>query len=188
MMKGREQTATQVLNRGFNSTYTGGDGKELFATDHPTLGADLANEPTVATDLDEAAIEQAHTDISNFKDERGLRMDVRMMKLILPLDLTFDAHRLLASINRVETANNDINAIRDMSLFPDGIVISPYLTDADAWFVKTDVKDGLKFKMRNDITLSNDNDFDTDNAKFKAIMRHDVGWSDPRGAYGSPGA
>lgn len=188
MHKGKDQVCAQVLNRAFNSSFTGGDGKELCATDHPTLSADLANEPTAAADLTEAALEQGCIDVGNMKDERGLRLNIKPRKLVIPLDLKFEAHRLLATTGRVGVADNDTNAIKDMGILPEPTVVNPYLTDDDAWFMLTDAPDGLKLKDRREIDLTTDNDFDTENAKFKSVMRFDVGWSDPRGVYGSPGA
>lgn len=188
MVKGRESVCAAVLNRAFNSSYTGGDGKELCATDHTSQAGDLKNEPTTASDLDENALEQAYIDIVNMKDDRGLRIKVMPKKLIVPADLAMEAERLLKSEHRVGVANNDINAVKSIGLIPEGYMMHPYLTDADAWFILTDQQDGLKFLNRRDIDLTTDNDFDTENAKFKSVMRFDVGWTDFRAIYGSPGA
>ena len=188
MIKGRESVCAAVLNRAFNSSYTGGDGKEMCATDHPTQAGNQQNEPTTASDLDENALEQAYIDIFNTKDDRGLRVHVEARKLIVPPDLAFEAERLLKSEHIVDSANNDINAVKSMNIIPEGFMVHPYLSDADAWFILTDAPDGLKYLNRRDIDLSTDNDFDTENAKFKSVMRFDVGWTDFRGIYGSPGA
>ena len=183
MEKGREVISHNVLNNAFDSNFTGGDGKELCAADHPTMAADLDN--LASTDLSETSVEQAWIDIGNFKDDRGLKIHVMPKKLVIPLDEKFNADRILNSPLRVATADNDKNAVKDVI---DEVCVSPYITDTNAWYIITDANDGLKYKNRQDITLSTDNDFDTDNAKFKAIMRFDVGWTDPRGVYGSAGA
>ena len=190
MMKGREVVAANVYNNAFDtaSFADGGDGKALLTTDHPTQSADLRNELATAADLSEAALEQVYVDIINMKDDRGLRIHIRPRKLIIPPDLKFEADRLLKSALRPATADNDINVVKDMGLIPEGSMVNPYLSDTDAWFVRTDAPDGVKMKMRRDIDLSTENDFDTENAKFKSVMRFDVGWTDPRGLFGSPGA
>ena len=187
MEKGREQTAFDVLNNAFDSGVTGADGKELCARDHPTLEGDVANEPSTDSDLTEASLEQAMIDIDAFTDYRGLKLNVDAKDLIIPTALQFDAHRILKSNERVGVADNDANALKDMGMVRD-IIVSKYLDDSDAWFLTTDAPDGLKFQNRKDIELTTDNEFDTRNAKFKAIMRFDVGWSNPLGVYGSKGA
>lgn len=183
-----ETVAHNVLNRAFTSTYAGGDGKELLATDHPNVsGGTFANELTTAADLSEAALEQAVIDLMKFTNDRGLRINVMPKTLIVPVDLKFVAKRILESDKRVDTANNDMNALRQLGTFSD-VVVTPYLTSASAWFIKTDVQDGLKHFSRRAPDFSRDNDFDTDNAKFKATRRDSFGWSDARGMFGSPGA
>lgn len=183
----REVLAWNVLNRAFNSSYTGGDSKELCATDHPNVaGGTWANELAVAADLSEAALEQALIDIGGFTDDRGLQIKVMPKMLILPRQLEFDAARILKTTGRVGTDYNDINAVRtqrNLEMF-----VSHYLTDADAWFIKTDVPDGLKYFERVAPKFAEDNDFDTENAKFKARFRESYGFTDPRGIFGSPGA
>lgn len=188
MRQTKETVGANVYNRAFNSSYTGGDGKELCATDHPNVaGGTWANELTTAADLSEAALEQACIDIAKWTDDRGLKIAARPQKLIIPVDLTFDAHRILSSDLRVATADNDANALKDMGKFG-APVINHYLTDADAWFIRTDVPNGLRHFERRADDFSMDNDFDTDNAKYKATGRYSFGWSDPRGIFGSPGA
>lgn len=178
--------AANVLNRGFNSSYTGGDGKELFATDHPNIsGGTFSNELTTAADLSEASLEQACIDIEGFTDDRGLQMAAMGKKLIIPRQLKFEAHRILKSLQQNDTANNAVNVLNSMGM---EIVLNHYLTDADAWFVKTDVQDGLKYFNRRAPEFADDSDFDTENAKFKGSVRFSVGWTDPRGCFGSPGA
>ncbi len=188
----KELVAANVYNRAFNSSYTMGsnsDGKELCATDHPNKsGGTWSNELSTAADLSEAALEQACIDIGALKTDRGLTIAIRPQKLIIPTALEFDAYRILKSIGRVDTANNDINAIRASGKIPQGIFVNHYLTDSDAWFLRTDCPDGMKYFERRADAFSTENDWDTENAKFKATCRGAFGWSDPRGLYGSPGA
>ena len=189
MRQTKEIVGTNVYNRAFNSTYTGGDGKELCATDHPNFaGGTWANELSVAADLSEAALEQSVIDISKYTDDRGLRIAVMPKTLIIPVDLMFEAERILKTEGRYGTANNDLNAIKNMGKFPGGIKVNHYLTDTDAWFIRTDAQDGMKYFTRVDDQFTDDNDFDTDNAKYKARARFCFGWTDPKGLFGSPGA
>lgn len=189
MTQTKETVAANVYNRAFNNSYTGGDGLELCSTAHVNIaGGTYANELTTAADLSEASLEQACIDLMGFTNDRGLKINVMPKKLIIPTALAFEAERILNTIGRVGTADNDLNALKSLNKFPGGIVVNHYLTDADAWFIRTTAPDGLKhFERRaDDFTL--DNDFDTDNAKFKATARYSFGWSDPRGIFGSPGA
>ncbi len=189
MRQTKEIVGANVYNRAFNSSYTGGDGKELCATDHPNYaGGTQSNEPSTASDLSEAALEQAVIDIGKWEDDRGKRIRVMPRTLIIPVDLTFEAERILETQKRVGTADNDINAIMNLGMFPGGIVVNHYLTDTDAWFIRTDVPHGMKHFERRADEFTMDNDFDTENAKFKATARYSFGWSDWRGVYGSPGA
>ena len=184
----KETKGANVLNNGFDSAYAGGDGKELFATDHPLSGGGtLANELTTAADLSETSLEQACIDISNFVDERGLNIMVKAKKLIIPTNLQFVAQRLLHSDLRVETANNDVNAIKSMGSIPGGYAINNYLTNADDWFIITDAGDGLKHMRRTGVKRGVEGDFETGNMRYKARERYVFGWTDPRGAFGSPG-
>lgn len=184
----KEIVASNIFNRAFNSSYAGGDGKEMCATDHPNVaGGTFANELATAADLSEASLEQAVIDIAGFRDDRGLLIAAKPKKLILPYQLQFEAHRILKSVGRTGTDLNDPNAIKDMGLFGD-IFTSHFLTDSDAWFIITDVNDGLKYFERRGDQFEMDNDFDTENAKFKATARYSFGWTDPRGIFGSPGA
>jgi len=181
--------AASVLNNAFSSSFPGGDGKELCATDHPTLsGADLRNELSVAADLSETSLEQALIDIAAFTDERGLKIAVRGMKLIIPKELQFTADRIMKSTLRVGTADNDINAIKNMGMVPQGYTVNHYLTDPDAFFIKTDAPNGLKMFQRVAIKTGMEGDFETGNVRYKARERYAFGWSDPRGIFGSPGA
>lgn len=189
-MRAKEVVAANVLNRAFNSSYTmtGGDAKELCATDHATRSGNQANELATAADLSEAALEQAVIDIRNMVDDRGLRIAVQPRKLVIPTGLEFDAHRILFSPLRVNSANNDLNALKSLSSIPEGILVNPYLTDTDAWFILTDAPEGLIYYNRKDLTVDSDNDHDTNNMRVKALFRCSFGWSDFRGIYGSPGA
>jgi len=188
----KEIVGANVLNRAFNSSYTMGsasDGKELCATDHPNKsGGTWRNELSTAADLSEAALEQACIDIGAFKTDRGLTIAIMPEKLIIPTALEFDAFRILESLGQSGTANNDINALRASKKFPKGTCVNHYLTDADAWFIKTNCPDGMKYMERRADAFGTENDFDTENAKFKATFRGDFGWTDARGIFGSPGA
>lgn len=188
MRETKEIVAHNVLNRAFNSSYTGGDGKEMLADDHPNVsGGTWANELATPADLSEAALEQACIDLKKFTNDRGLRINVRPMKLIIPVDLGFEAIRILRGTERPATADRDINALNYLGKFKD-IVETPYLTDTDAWFITTSARKGLRWFERRADEFTQDNDFDTDNAKFKATARYSFGWTDPRGIFGSPGA
>jgi hypothetical protein len=188
MRQTREIVGANVLNRAFTSAYAGGDGKELLATDHPTLDGTQSNELTVAADFSEASLEDLLIQMHNAKNSRGLRISVKARKLIVPPALVFEAQRVLKSELRVGTSDNDLNAMRSMGMLPEGFVVNHYLTDTDAFFVKTDVDNGLMWFDRIATELSNDNDFDTMNAKAKAYMRFSAGWTDWRGLFGSPGS
>ena len=188
----KEIVGANILNRAFTAAYTMGsnsDGKELCATDHPNkAGGTWRNELSTPSDLSESALEQACIDIAGFTTDRGLTIAIRPKALIIPQALEFDAYRILESIGQSGTANNDTNALRASGKFPQGIVVNHYLTDTDAWFIKTDCPDGLKYMERRADSFGTENDFDTENAKFKATFRGSFGWSDPRGIFGSPGA
>jgi len=188
MRQTKEVVAANVYNRAFNSSYTGGDGKELLATDHPLFaGGTWSNELATAADLSEAALEQAHIDIAGFTNDRGLLISVRPKTLVIPRQLMFEAKRITAPTGRPGTDTNDVNAMKAMGLVPE-VVVNHYLTDADAWFLRTDVPHGMKHFERRADSFDMDNDFDTENAKFKATARYSFGWTDPRGLFGSPGA
>ena len=182
----KETVAANILNNGFDSNFTHGDGVELLATNHPTLIGNQSNELSTAADLSEAALEQAHIDIRNMKDQRGNRIAVSPIMLIVPADLEPTASRLLMSNLRPDTANNDINFMNGR--IRNGILVDQYLTDTDAWFLKTDISNGLEHHTRREMRVELDNDFDTSNAKFKATARYSFGATDWRGIFGSPGA
>jgi hypothetical protein len=184
MRQTKEIVGANVLNRAFNSSYVGGDGKELLATDHPSLAGNFQNELTTAADFSEAALEDMLILIGQAKNERGHNIALRAKKLIHPINIMFDVKRVLKSTLQSGTANNDINAVRGM--LDDSV--NHYLTDPDAWFVKTDCPEGMRMFERRALAFTRDNDFDTENAKAKATMRFSVGWTDPLGMFGSPGA
>ena len=188
MANTKQVKASNVLNRGFNSSYLGGDNKELLATDHPTLSGDQKNELSTAADLNETSLEQALIDIADMADERGLKIALRGMKLIIPVNLQFNVERLLKSPGRPATADNDINAVKTMGMLPQGYVVNNFLTDTDAWFIKTDAPNGMKHFVRAPIRTAMEGDFDTGNVRYKARERYSFGWSDWRGVFGSPGA
>ena len=183
-----------VLNNGFNNTFAGGDGVALFGNDgagnttHPTLAGTFRNQPAVAADCNETSLEQGLIDISALTDERGLKIAARGTKMVVPPQLQFVADRLLNTEGRTGTADNDINAIKNMGMVSGGYVVNHYLTDPDAWFVKTDVPNGLKHFSRSPIKTTMEGDFDTGNVRYKARERYVFGFSDPRGIYGNPGA
>ena len=189
MRQTKELVAANIYNRAFNSSYVGGDGKSMCASDHPNVaGGSWSNIPAVTSQLSEAALEQACIDISLFTNDRGLRIQVVPQALILPVYLQFTAERILKSQYRVGTANNDINALVHMGKFPKGIKLNHYFTSTTAWFLRTNSPDGLKYFERRPDAFTEDNDFDTENAKFKATSRYSFYWTDPRQIYGSAGA
>jgi len=189
MQQTKQVKAANVLNNGFSSSFPGGDGKELFATDHPTVGnLSLANELSTAADLNETSLEQSLIDISAFKDERGLKINAQAVRMIVPPSLQFVADRLMETPGRVGTSDNDINAIRNMGMISGGYVINHYLTDTDAFFIKTDVPNGLKYFVRTPVSTNMEGDFETGNVRYKARERYSFGWSDWRGMFASPGA
>ena len=188
MANTKQVKGAAVLNNAFTAAYAGGDGKELCATDHPTLAGTFSNELATAADLNETSLEQALIDIAAFTDERGLKVAARGMKLIIPSALQFTAERLMKSKGRTGTADNDINAINNMGAVPDGYVVNHYLTDTAKWFVKTDVPNGLKHFTRAPLKTSMEGDFDTGNVRYKARERYSFGFSDPRCVFGSSGS
>ena len=188
MANTKQIKAANVLNNGFSSSFPGGDGKELFATDHPTQSGDAKNELSTSADLSETSLEQALIDIAAFTDERGLKIAARGLKLIIPSELQFTAERIMKSANRVGTADNDINALASKGMIPQGYVVNNFLTDTDAFFIKTDVPNGLKMFERAPIKTAMEGDFDTGDVRYKARERYSFGFSDWRGMFGSPGA
>ena len=189
MMTTKNIKGANVLNNAFSSSFVGGDGKELCATDHPTVGNETQrNELSTASDLNETSLEQSLIDIAAFEDERGLKINAQARKLIIPTALQFVADRLLETPGRVGTADNDINALRNMGMVPEGYTVNHYLTDTDAFFLTTDVPNGLKHFVRSPVSTSMEGDFETGNVRYKARERYSFGFSDWRGIFGSPGA
>lgn len=187
MRQTKETVAANVLNRAFNSSYVYGDGKSLANTAHPNIrGGTWSNQIVIAADISEAALEQAVIDIQKFTDDAGKRIQVRPKHLVVPVDLDFETGKLLKTEYEVGTGNNTINLVRGR--FPGGYHVNHFLTDADAWFILTDVPNGMKYFERVADSFTMDDDFDTDNAKYKARARYSFGASDKRAIYGSPGA
>jgi len=183
-----ENVGANLLNRAFNSSYTFGDGVELCSTAHANQsGGTWKNEPDTAADLSEASLEQACIDIAGFTNDRGLKIALRPIKLLIPKESVFEANRILASELRPGTADNDINSLKKMGMIPE-TVVNHYFSDTDAWFVKTDCPDGMKYFERRAPAFATENDFDTENARFKATFRGSWGCTDKRAIYGSPGA
>jgi len=185
----KQVKAANILNNGFSSSYKGGDGVELFSTQHPLVSGGVnSNEPATAADLNETSLEAAVIQIAGWTDERGLLIAAKPRKLIVPPSLQFVATRLLETELRVATNNNDINALKNNGSIPEGYKVNHYLTDTNAWFLCTDVPNGLKHFVRIPLQNSMDGDFDTGNVRYKSRERYSFGWSDPLGAFGSPGA
>ena len=185
----KQVKAANVLNNAFSASYTGGDGVSLINTAHTLAdGGSLANRQTTMSDLNETSLENALISISTFVDDRNMILALRGMKLIVPPQLQFVADRLLETPGRVGTADNDINAVKNMGLLPEGYTVNHFLTDTDAWFVRTDCPDGFKHFERTPISTSMEGDFDTGNVRYKARERYSFGWSNPRCVFGSQGA
>jgi hypothetical protein len=185
----KQVKAASVLNNGFSAAYTGGDGVALFSTSHPLVnGGTNGNTPSTQADLNETSLEAAVIAIAAWTDERGLLIAAKPRKLIIPPALQFVATRLLETSLRVGTNNNDINALKNNGSIPEGYAINHFLTDTNAWFLTTDVPNGLKMFERTPLQNSMDGDFDTGNVRYKARERYSFGWSDPLGIYGSSGS
>jgi len=185
----KQVKAASILNNGFNSAFTYGDGQTLFSTAHPLVsGGTNSNRPTTAADLNETSLEAAVIQIAGWTDERGLLIAAKPRKLIVPPQLQFVATRLLETSLRVGTTDNDINALKNNGSIPEGYTVNHFLTDTNAWFLKTDVPNGLKHFVRVPLATSMDSDFDTGNSRYKARERYSFGVSDPLGCFGSPGA
>jgi phage major head subunit gpT-like protein len=185
----KQVKAASVLNNGFSSAYTYGDGVSLFSTAHPLVsGGTNSNRPSTGADLNETSLEAAVIQIAGWTDERGLLIAAKPRKLIVPPQLMFVATRLLETELRVGTNDNDINAIKNNGSVPEGYTVNHFLTDTNAWFLTTDVPNGLKHFVRTPMQTSMDADFDTGNMRYKARERYSFGVSDPLGVFGSPGA
>ena len=184
----KEIVGANIFNRAATAGYTGGDGVTLLNASHPNVaGGTWSNMPSTAADLSEAALEQASIDIAAFRDDRGLLIAAKPKKLIIAPANQFEAKRILGTEGRVGTDLNDLNAVKTMGIIPE-VVVNHFLTDTDAWFIITDTPDGLKYFERRGDQFEMDNDFDTENAKYKATARYSFGWTDPRCIYGSMGA
>jgi hypothetical protein len=185
----KQVKAASILNNGFNSAFTYGDGQALFSTAHPLVsGGTNSNRPATAADLNETSLEAAVIQIAGWTDERGLLIAAKPRKLIVPPQLQFVATRLLETSLRVGTTDNDINALKNNGSIPQGYTVNHYLTDTNAWFLTTDVPNGLKHFVRVPLATSMDTDFDTGNNRYKARERYSFGVSDPLGMFASPGA
>jgi len=185
----KQTKAASVLNNGFSSSYNGGDGVPLFSASHPTVSGGVnSNIPATAADLNETSLEAAVIQIAAWTDERGLLIAAKPRKLVVPPSLMFVATRLLETELRTGTADNDINALKNNGSIPEGYTVNHFLTDTDAWFLTTDVPNGMKHFVRTPMANSMDGDFDTGNVRYKARERYSFGWSDPLGMYGSQGA
>lgn len=188
MRQTRENVHANILNRFGTAGFNGGDGVVLGSASHPSLVGNQSNILAVAADLSEASLEDLLTQIRLATDSRGLRIQLEGVKLVVPANLAFDATRIVSSVNQSGTANNDINASKAMGMLPGGVCIWDYLSDVDAWFIKTDTPEGLMTFSRRAVALTQDNDFDTENAKMKATERFACGYGDWRGIYGTIGA
>ena len=185
----KQVKAASVLNNAFSSSFTGGDGKALVATDHPlTGGGTLSNRPSTYSDLNETSLEDALISISTFVDDRNMVIALQGQKLVVPPQLQFVADRLLQTPGRVGTSDNDINALKNMGMIPEGYTVNNFLTDTDAWFLLTDCPDGFKHFERSALSTSMEGDFDTGNVRFKARERYSFGFSNPRAVFASQGA
>jgi hypothetical protein len=185
----KQVKAAAVLNNGFSAAYTGGDGVALFSAAHPLVsGGTNSNVPSTPADLNETSLENAVIQISLWTDERGLLIAAKPNKLVVPPPLQFTATRLLETELRVSTADNDINALKNNGSIPGGYTINHFLTDPNAWFLTTDVPNGMKHFVRSPLAQSMDGDFDTGNVRYKSRERYSFGWSDPLGMFGSSGA
>lgn len=188
MKQTKEIIGANVLNRAFSATYTGGDAVQLCATTHPTQAGNQSNYLTTPADLSEASLEDMIIQIMTAQNNRGRQINLLPEKLIVAPQNWFEANRILKSALQNDTANNAVNALKSTNALPGGITMNHYLTDADAWFVKTNCPEGLIYQERMAIKFTQDNDFDTENAKAKSVERYVFGWADWRSLFGSPGA
>lgn len=187
MRQSKENVGANVFNRGFNSSYTGGDGVSLFSNAHPTTSGNQSNLLTTAADMSEAAIEDLTIQIMQAQNNKGLRISLMPQSLHVPVQLYYEANRILKSVLQNDTSNNAINVLKATNVFPKGIKMNHYFTSATAWFIRTNAPAGMKHYTRDAIMFDQDNDFDTKNAKAACYERYSMGWSDWRAAYGTPG-
>ena len=189
MANAKQVKAASPLNNGLPSgSFNTGDGVTLINTSHPTIAGTFSNTLSTAADLNETSLEQSMIDIAAFTDERGLKIAAKGMKMIIPSALQFTADRLMKSPGRVGTADNDINALKNMGMIPQGYRVNHYLTDTDAFYIITDVPNGMKYFDRAPLKTAMEGDFDTGNVRYKARERYSFGVSDPLGIFGSPGS
>lgn len=189
MNQTKENVGALVYDRAFNSSYAGGDAKELLATDHPnSTGGTYSNELATAADLSETALEDLIIQIMGAENDKGLKINLMPRCLIVPRQEWFNANRILKSTLQNDTANNALNVLKATNALPEGIKLNHYLSDPDAFFIRTNCPDGMKGYQRKELQFTQDNDFDTENAKAKAYERYKFYWTDPRGLFGSPGA
>jgi len=188
MRQTKENVVANLYNRAFNGSYNGADGTTMISTAHPTLVGNQSNRLAVDADLSEASLEDICIQIAQAQNARGMKIAIMPKSLHIPVNLMFEATRILKSINQNDTANNAVNAIRSMGLFPDGAKVNHYFTDPDAWFVRTNAPEGVKLFQREEATFEQDGDFDTSNLKYKAYERYSTGWTDFRAVYGTQGA
>jgi hypothetical protein len=184
----KENVCANVYNRAFNTSYTGGDGKRWLSTDHPSIAGDWSNVLATAADLSESSLEDMIIQIMGATNDRGMRISLMPKTLIVHRNDWFNANRILKSTLQNDTSNNSINALKATNALPGGIVVNQYLTDSDAWFIRTNAPRGALYWQRRAYEFTQDNDFDTENAKAKFTERFSVGWTDPRSLFGSAGA
>ena len=187
LVETKETNAANVLNRAFNGAYAGGDGKSLVATDHPIINGTFSNQLSTAAALSQTSLEQILIQIRNAVDNNGKRIRLNPTKLVVSPSNVFQAEVLLKSVLRAGTGNNDINPVKSMGLLDGGQANLSRLTSTTAWWVETDAPEGLKLMMRRPLEKSMEGDFETDSMRFKSTERYDIGWTDPRGVYGTPG-
>jgi hypothetical protein len=188
MVETKENVVANVFNRAFNSSFTGGDGKELLAPDHPTRAGDQSNELATAADISEASVEDLVIQIMGATNDRGLKIKLMPQSLHVPRQLWFEANRIYNSVLQNDSANNAINALKALNVFPKGIKVNHYFTDSDAWFIRTNAPKGLTLFQRRGMEFTKDNEFSTENAMAKATERYSIVWGDWREWYGTPGA
>ncbi len=188
MRQTKENVVANLYNRAFSGSYLGADGKSLLASDHPTLGGTFSNILGTAADLSEASLEDLVTQIGQATNARGMKIAIQPRSLHIGIGNYFEALRILQSSGQNDTANNAINALKASGAFPDGVKVNHYFTDPDAFFIRTNVPEGIKLFQREAADFAQDTDFDTSNLKYKAYERYSTGWTDPRAVYGTPGA
>lgn len=188
MVNAKEVKGAGIFNNGFSGSYVGGDGVSLFSTAHPLVGGGvLSNKLATPADLSETALEDAINQIGTYTDERGIPVMTEARKLIVPVQLQFEASRILNSPYRTGTTDNDISAMKEMGMIAEGYRVNHRLTDPDGWFLITDCPDGLKHFVRTALTTATEGEFNTGNIRYKTSERYSFGWTDPRGAFGSEG-